>query len=295
MSNEYRSGFVAVVGRPNVGKSTLVNAMLGQKLAIISDKPQTTRNKILAIRTTQNNQIVFVDTPGIHSPRNKLGEYMVRAAKDSAMDADVVVFVTEAGRAPSTSEETILAEIKQSALPVILVINKVDLVSKELILPQIATISKLCSFASIVPVSAKKSVGLKELIAEIEKLLPVGPMFYPEDVITDMPQRQVAAEIIREKILGLLNKEVPHGIAVEIMQYKEEEKIVKIEATIYCEKQTHKGIIIGKGGTMLKRVGQRAREDIEKMEGKQVYLQLWVKVKEDWRDSNFLMRSFGYE
>ncbi|MBQ3053305.1 MAG: GTPase Era [Clostridia bacterium] len=295
MSEKHLSGFVAVIGRPNVGKSTLINHAIGQKIAIISDKPQTTRGKILAIRTTEKSQIIFVDTPGIHKPKNKLGEFMVKTAETSAEDADAIVFVVEAGDKIRGNELRIMDDIKQSGLPCILVINKVDkFPNKEDLLPQIEAFSKELDFQAIVPICARSGSGVAKVVAEIEKLLPAGPELYPEDMITNMTVREISAEIIREKLLRMTDKEIPHGTAIEIMQYKEEDKIIRIIATIYCEKASHKGIIIGKNGDMLKRIGQSARVDIEKMTDKKVYLELWVKVKDDWRNNNFLMKEFGF-
>ncbi len=296
MENKFVSGFVAVIGRPNAGKSTFINHAIGQKLAIISDKPQTTRGKILAIRTTEDSQIVFVDTPGIHKPKNKLGEYMVRTAENCALDADAIVFIVEAGDQIRGNELTIMDSIRESGLPCILVINKIDkFPDKADLLPQIEAFSKELDFAAIMPISARSVDGVNKVVAEIEKLLPEGPMLYPEDMITDMQEREVAAEIIREKLLRMLDKEVPHGVAIEIMQYKEEENLVRIIANIYCEKSTHKGIIIGKNGEMLKKIGQAARTDIEKMVEKKAYVELWVKVKDDWRNNNYLMKEFGFK
>ena len=294
-NKEFVSGFVAVLGRPNAGKSTFINHAIGQKLAIISDKPQTTRGKIIAIRTTDKSQIVFVDTPGIHKPKNKLGEYMVRTAQSSAEDADLIVFVVEAGDTIRGNELTILDYIKDSGLPSILVINKIDKLSnKEDLFPQIEAFSKEHNFDAVVPISARSTQSVDKVVKEIERLLPEGPMLYPEDMITDMQEREVAAEIIREKLLRMLDKEVPHGVAVEIMQYSEEPDLVRIIANIYCEKASHKGIIIGKNGEMLKKIGAAARTEIEKMTEKKVYVELWVKVKDDWRNNNFLMKEFGY-
>ncbi len=296
MKNKFVSGFVAVIGRPNAGKSTFINHAIGQKLAIISDKPQTTRGKILAIRTTDESQIVFVDTPGIHKPKNKLGEYMVRTAENCALDADVIVFIVEAGDQIRGNELRIMDSIRESGLPCILAINKIDKVpNKEDILPMIEAFSKELDFAAIMPISARSVDGVNKVVKEIEKLLPEGPMLYPEDMLTDMQEREVAAEIIREKLLRMLDKEVPHGVAIEIMQYKEEDNLVRIIANIYCEKSTHKGIIIGKNGEMLKKIGQSARTDIEKMVDKKAYVELWVKVKDDWRNNNFLMKEFGFK
>ena len=296
MKNQnFKSGFVSIIGRPNVGKSTLLNALVGEKIAIISDKPQTTRNKILAIRNTDDAQIIFTDTPGIHKPKNKLGEYMVKVANESVGEMDVVLFVVDATNKTTEPERKIAQNLRALRVPVILVINKVDLARKESLLPMIADFSSLHDFEAIVPVSALKNDGVDRLLNEIMQNIPQGPAFFPDDMITDQPEKQIAAEIIREKLLWLLDKEVPHGIAIEILQMKEQDKLTSIQANIYCEKASHKGIIIGKNGAILKKVGTMARIDIQKMLGKKVYLELWVKVKSDWRNNNYLIRNFGYE
>ncbi len=293
--NEYKSGFAAIIGMPNVGKSTLLNILAGQKIAIISEKPQTTRNKILAVYTTESEQIIFTDTPGIHKPHNKLGEFMVNAANESMDGVDVILFVVDATRKIQDMEREIAQNISKTGLPCILVLNKVDQVHKENLLPMIADYSSMNEFASIVPLSAKTGDGTDILIEDIREHLPFGPQFYDKDTVTDQPERQIAAEIIREKLLWLLDKEVPHGIAIEITKMQEKADITNIYATIYCEKATHKGIIIGKGGEMLKKIGTMSRADIEKMLGKKVYLELWVKVKTDWRNNDFLIKNFGYK
>lgn len=294
--NNFKSGFVTIVGRPNVGKSTLLNSLTGEKIAIVSNKPQTTRSKVLTILTDDSSQIVFVDTPGVHAPRTKLGEYMNKVVTDSVDSVDAVLFVTEAGQNLQNSEKEMLANLFEKKLPVILVINKADTVkNKEDMLSQIASASEIGTFSAIVPISALRKDGVKLVLDEIKKLLPFGPMYYPEDMITDQTEREIVSEIIREKMLRLLDKEVPHGTAVEIEYMKEGETITKIGAVIYCEKASHKGIIIGKGGEMLKRIGSYARGDIEKLLDKKVFLELWVKVKEDWRNSNFLLNEFGYK
>lgn len=296
MKNQnFKSGFVSIIGRPNVGKSTLLNALVGEKIAIISDKPQTTRNKILAIRNTDDAQIIFTDTPGIHKPKNKLGEYMVKVANESVGEMDAVLFVVDATNTTTEPERKIAQNLRTLRVPVILVINKVDLARKESLLPMIADFSSLHDFEAIVPVSALKNDGVDRLLNEIMQNIPQGPAFFPDDMITDQPEKQIAAEIIREKLLWLLDKEVPHGIAIEILQMKEQDKLTSIQANIYCEKASHKGIIIGKNGAILKKVGTMARIDIQKMLGKKVYLELWVKVKSDWRNNNYLIRNFGYE
>ena len=296
MNNKnFKSGFAAIIGMPNVGKSTLLNLIAGQKIAIISDKPQTTRNKILAIYTTDTEQIIFTDTPGIHKPHNKLSEYMVQVAKDSMLDTDVIIFVVDAAQGIRDTEREIAAKIAQIGLPCILVINKIDLIRKERLLPMIADYSSLYNFDEIVPICAKTGDGTELLIDKIRDYLEEGPQFYDDDMVTDQPEKQIAAEIIREKMLWLLEKEVPHGIAIGIDKMEEKEKLTSIYATIYCEKASHKGIIIGKGGEMLKKIGSLARGDIEKMLDKKVYLQLWVKIKPDWRNSNAMIKNFGYE
>ena len=294
MSN-FKSGFIATVGLPNVGKSTLINKIVGQKVAIVSAKPQTTRNKIIAIRTTKESQLIFIDTPGIHSPKNKLGEYMVDVALDSIFEADVIFFVTAADREITPKEEEIIEKISASKLPSILVINKVDSVKKSEIPEQILKYNSLHQFDATVPLSAKSGDGVNLLIKETENLLADGPKFYPEDMVTDVKERALAAEIIREKMLNLLDKEIPHGIAVEIMQFKEEEKIVNINANIYCEKYSHKSIIIGKRGDMLKKIGTAARIDLEKILDKKVFLELWVKPRDGWRNKLRELKNFGYD
>lgn len=295
MTENFKSGFAAIIGMPNVGKSTLLNYIAGQKIAIISNKPQTTRNKILAIHTTDTCQIVFTDTPGIHKPHNKLGEFMVKVANESMNEMDVVLFVVDATRPINEMEKEIARNIDKTGVPAILVINKVDAVKKEDLLPIIADYSSLHDFSSIIPLSAKTGDGAELLLQDIEGLLSEGPMFYYEDMVTDQPEKQIAAEIIREKMLWLLDKEVPHGIAIEIEKMQELSDITKIHAVIYCEKPTHKGIVIGKNGEMLKKIGQKARADIEEMLDKKVYLELWVRVKNDWRNSDRMIKNFGYE
>ena len=294
--NNFKSGFVTIVGRPNVGKSTLLNALTGEKIAIVSNKPQTTRSKVLTILTDDTSQIVFVDTPGVHAPRTKLGEYMNKVVIDAVDSVDAVLFVTEAGQKLQNNEKEMLESLFSKKLPVILIINKADTVkNKEDMLMQIADASQCGQFSAIVPISALKKDGVKLVLEEIKRLLPEGPMYYPEDMITDQTEREIVSEIIREKMLRLLDKEVPHGTAVEIEYMKEGDTLTKIGAVIYCEKASHKGIIIGKGGEMLKRIGSYSRTDIENLLDKKVFLELWVKVKEDWRNSNFLLKEFGYQ
>ncbi|MBO5060176.1 MAG: GTPase Era [Clostridia bacterium] len=295
MTNKFKSGFAAIIGMPNVGKSTLLNTIAGQKIAIISNKPQTTRNKILAIHTTEDYQVVFTDTPGIHKPHNKLGEFMVKVAKESMNEMDVVLFVVDATKPIAPMEKEIAENIGKTGVPAILILNKVDAVKKEDLLPIIADYSNLHEFSSIVPISAKTGDGVEILMNDIESLLQEGPQFYYEDMVTDQPEKQIAAEIIREKMLWLLDKEVPHGIAIEIEKMEEREEITKIYATIFCEKASHKGIVIGKNGEMLKKIGQKARVDIEEMLDKKVYLELWVRIKNDWRNSDRMIKNFGYD
>lgn len=294
MSDQNKSGFAALIGRPNVGKSTLMNCLIGQKIAITSNKPQTTRNRIQTVYTSSQGQIVFVDTPGIHKSRNRLGDYMVRVASRSLREVDVILYLVEPSTYIGAGERQIMEELQKIDTPVILVINKIDTVKKEELLALIDLYRKQMDFAEIVPVSALKDDNTKELIKCIMNYLPYGPAFYDEDTITDQPQRQIAAELIREKALRCLNEEIPHGIAVTIETMKWRKKIVDIEATIICEKESHKGIIIGKQGAMLKKIGSDARRDIEEMLESKVNLQLWVKVKKDWRDSDFLLKNFGY-
>lgn len=294
-TNTFKSGFAAIVGMPNVGKSTLLNTIAGQKIAIISDKPQTTRNKILAIYTTDTEQIIFTDTPGIHKPKNRLGEYMVHSANESMHDMDVILFVVDATLPIHDMERAIAQDIGKTGAPCILVLNKVDKIRKDALLPLIADYSSIYTFDAIVPISAQTGDGVDALMNEIRTYLVEGPKFYDDDMVTDQPEKQISAEIIREKMLWLLDKEVPHGIAIEIEKMKEKKNITEIYASIYCEKGSHKGIIIGKNGDMLKKIGTLAREDIEKMLDKKVYLELWVKVKPDWRNNNHLIKNFGYD
>ena len=294
MKMDYKSGFVTLIGRPNVGKSTLMNYLIGQKIAITSNKPQTTRNRIQTVLTTEEGQIVFVDTPGIHKAKNKLGEYMVNVAERTLNEVDVVLWLVEPTTFIGAGEKHIAEQLGKVKTPVILVINKVDMVKKEDILTFIDAYRKIYDFAEIVPVSARNGDSTDELVKVILKYLPYGPQFYDEDTITDQPERQIVSELIREKALHCLNDEIPHGIAVAIDSMKYRRKIVDIDATIICERDSHKGIIIGKQGAMLKKIGSTARFEIEKMLDCKVNLQLWVKVKKDWRDSDFLIKNFGY-
>lgn len=297
MREDHKSGFVAIIGRPNVGKSTLMNHLIGQKIAITSRKAQTTRNKIQTVYTCERGQIVFLDTPGIHKAKNKLGEYMVNVASRTFKDADVILWLVEPGTQVGPGDRHIAEQLKNCKLPVILVINKVDTVKKEEVAGFIETYRKLIDFADIVPASALRAQNLDTVIDCIFKYLPYGPQFYDEDTITDQPQRQIVAELIREKALRTLDEEIPHGIAVTIDTMKErpDGRIVDIEATIICERDSHKGIIIGKQGAMLKKIGSAARFEIERMLEQKVNLKLWVKVKKDWRDSDYLIKNFGYD
>ncbi len=293
-NRQYRSGFATLIGRPNVGKSTLMNALIGQKIAITSKKPQTTRNRIQTIYTSEEGQIVFLDTPGIHKAKNKLGNYMVNVAERTMADVDVILWLVEPTDYIGAGEQHIIEQLKKTKTPIILVINKIDTVQKELILTYIDAYRKQLDFAEIVPVSALKKDGMEELIGCIMKYLPYGEPFYDEDTVTDQPMRQIVSELIREKALRCLEDEIPHGIAVTIEMMKFRKRIVDIEATIVCERESHKGIIIGKQGGMLKKIGSLARPDIEELVECQVNLKLWVKVKKDWRDSDYLLKNFGY-
>lgn len=291
---KFKAGFATLIGRPNVGKSTLMNALIGQKIAITSDRPQTTRNRIQTVYTCEDGQIVFLDTPGIHKAKNKLGSYMVNIAERTMSEVDVILWLVEPTDYIGAGEKHIVEQLKKTNTPVILVINKIDTVKREMILTFIDAYRKELDFAEIVPVSALKKDGLDVLTGCIMKYLPYGVPFYDEDTVTDQPMRQIVAELIREKALKCLEEEVPHGIAVTIELMKFKKHIVDIEATIVCERDSHKGIIIGKQGGMLKKIGSMARPDIEELVERQVNLKLWVKVKKDWRDSDYLLKNFGY-
>ena len=296
-NTQKKSGFVTLVGRPNVGKSTLMNHLIGQKIAITSHKPQTTRNRIRTVYTDERGQIIFLDTPGIHKAKNKLGEYMVNVAEHTLKEVDLILWLVEPTTFIGAGERHIAQELSQSKIPVLLVINKIDQVKKqEEILTFIAAYKDLCPFAEIVPLSALKDQNTDLLLELIFKYLPEGPQFYDEDTVTDQPMRQIAAELIREKALRLLDDEIPHGIAVVIDRMKERENgMMDNEASIICERESHKGIIIGKGGGMLKRIGTEARREIEQMMETRVNLQLWVKVRKEWRDSELYMKNYGYD
>jgi GTP-binding protein Era len=295
---KFKSGFVSLVGRPNVGKSTLLNVLAKEKIAITSSKPQTTRNVIRAIVTDDESQTIFIDTPGIHRPKTRLGEYMVNVAVETIGDVDLLLLVTDISNPRSQKEDLdIIQKLQNIRIPIILVVNKVDEVAKENLLPFIKHYSEQLEFQAIIPVSALKKEGIELLFKEIKRFLIPGPKFFPEDMITDQPERVIVSEIVREKLLRLLNEEIPHGIGVDIVSFKEREdkEIIDIQANIYCEKDSHKAIIIGKQGKMLKKVGSQARNDIERFLDTKVFLELWVKVKEDWRNSNFVLNSLGYK
>ena len=293
----FKSGFVTLIGRPNVGKSTLMNRLIGQKIAITSNKPQTTRNRIQTVYSDERGQIVFLDTPGIHKAKNKLGEYMVNVAERTLKEVDVVLWLVEPSTFIGAGEQHIAAQLKTIKTPIVLVINKVDTVKKEDVLKFIDAYKDICEFADIVPVSALKGQNTDTVLEVIFKYLPYGPAFYDEDTVTDQPQRQIVAEMIREKALRCLDEEIPHGIAVTIekMKIRPNGQVVDIEATIVCERDSHKGIIIGKGGAMLKKIGSAARFEIERMMEMKANLQIWVKVRKDWRDSDLFIKNFGYD
>ncbi len=296
-NKKFKSGFVTLIGRPNVGKSTLMNHLIGQKIAITSNKPQTTRNRIQTVYTSERGQIIFLDTPGIHKAKNKLGEYMVNVAESTFSDVDVILWLVEPSSFIGAGERHIAQQLRTVHTPVILIMNKIDTVSKEEVARFLAAYQDLYDFADMIPVSALRSRNLDTVIDCILKYLPYGPAMYDEDTVTDQPQRQIAAEMIREKVLRCVDEEIPHGVAVVIdkMHERDDGMIMDIEATVICEKNSHKGIIIGKGGSMLRKIGSQARRDIENMLEMQVNLQLWVKVKKDWRDSDIQMKNFGYD
>jgi len=292
-----KTAMITIAGRPNVGKSRLMNRLVGEKIAIVSNKPQTTRNRISGIVTREDTQLVFIDTPGFHKPRTKLGDYMVNIVRESVADVDLILLLVEPIANIGPQEEALLAQIRASGAPAILVINKIDtLTDKESLLSVIATYSEAFEFEAVIPISARYKDGVEGLLNACEKFAVDSPFFFPEDVTSDQPERQVMAEIIREKLLWNLDREIPHGTAVEITKFSERDSgVIDIDATIYCEKQSHKGIIIGKNGAMLKKISSDARKDCERFMGTKVFLQTWVKVKENWRDSDFLIRNFGYE
>ena len=296
MEAKHKSGFIAVIGRPNVGKSTLINSLIGQKIAIMSDKPQTTRNRILCILTQPDAQVVFLDTPGVHKPMKKLGEYMESAVEGTLQEVDAVLFVVDAAERPGPGERYIVERLSKTKQPVILVVNKIDTLEREAVLPAIDVYSKLYDFAGVVPISAREKINLDDLLGETKKYLPDGPQYYPDDMVTDQPERLIAAELVREKVLGLTRDEVPHAVAVDVDEMKTRPKgDVYIRATIYVERDSQKGIIIGSRGAMLKEIGRLARHDIEALLGSKVYLDLWVKVSKDWRNREAVLKSLGFE
>lgn len=296
MEKNFCSGFVSLIGRPNVGKSTLMNCLIGEKIAIISNKPQTTRNRIQAIYTEDEFQAVFIDTPGIHKPKSKLGDYMLRCAETTLNEVDVILLLIEPLEKINPNDAIIIDKLNKVKTPVFLIINKIDTIRKDELLKVIDAYKETYNFSEIIPVSALKAENTQELIEAIKRYLPEGPKYFPEDMVTDQPERQLCAEIIREKALYNLQDEIPHGIAVEItdMKSRENKPMIDIDAVIYCEKDSHKGMIIGKQGAMLKKIGSGARRDIERLLGSPVNLQLWIKVKKNWRDNDFLLKSFGY-
>ena len=290
-----RAAMITICGRPNVGKSTLTNALVGEKIAIVSDKPQTTRNRITAIVSRGNTQFVLMDTPGFHKPKTRLGDYMVNVVKESVADVDAVLLLVEPVAAIGPQEQALIGRLKETGAPAVLVINKIDTIDKTRLLEVMALYASAFDFNAIIPVSAKTGEGLEELMDELEKYAEDGPHLFPDDMITDQPERQICAELVREKLLQCLDKEIPHGTAVEVTKFSERDNgIIDLEVTIYCEKDSHKGIIIGKKGAMLKKIGELARADIEQFMGTKVYLQTWVKVKENWRDSMAQLRNFGF-
>ena len=290
-----KSGMIAIVGRPNVGKSTLTNALVGEKIAIVTNKPQTTRNRICAVLNRGECQFVFMDTPGLHRARTRLGDYMVKVVRDSVADVDAVMLLVEPIPHVGGPEEELIERIKALGVPSVLVINKIDTVKKDELLAVMQAYGEKHSFDAILPISAKNSEGLEDLLKVLGEFLPEGPQLFPEDMVTDQPERQGCAEIVREKLLLCLDKEIPHGTAVEVTRFIErDDEVIEMDATIYCEKDSHKGIIIGKGGAMLKKISTLARQDIERFMGTKVFLQTWVKVKENWRDNLNLIQNFGY-
>jgi len=292
----YKSGFVSVIGKPNVGKSTLLNALAGEKIAIMSNKPQTTRNTIKAVITNNECQLVLIDTPGIHKPRTKLGEFMVNIASETIKEVDLILFLAEAASQPESLDISIVEQLKQVKAPVFLILNKVDLVDKEKLFSIIGKYGEMMDFKAVIPISALKQDGLEIIMKEALKYIPDGEKFFPDDTLTDQPEKVIAAEMIREKVLLNLDDEVPHGVGVEVTSFKErKDGLINIQATIYCEKNSHKGIIIGKQGAMLKKIGSAARFEIERLLDTQVFLELWVKVKPDWRNSDNMLKNLGYQ
>lgn len=290
-----KSAMITICGRPNVGKSTLTNALVGEKIAIVSNKPQTTRNRISAVVSRGDTQFVLMDTPGFHKPRTRLGDYMVNVVKESVADVDAVMLLVEPIANIGKQEEALIARIKEVNVPAVLVINKIDTVEKSALLEVMAAYSNACEFDSIIPISAKNGEGLDELMQQLEKYAVEGPQLFPDDMISDQPEKQICAELVREKLLLCLDKEIPHGTAIEVTKFSERDNgIIDMDVTIFCEKSSHKGIIIGKNGSMLRKIGELARTDIEAFMGTKVFLQTWVKVKENWRDSMAQLRNFGF-
>ena len=290
-----KTAMITIAGRPNVGKSTLTNTIVGEKVAIVSNKPQTTRNRITAVLNRGETQLVLMDTPGFHKARTRLGDYMVKIVRESVADVDAVVLVVEPVANIGPQEESLIERIKESGAPSLLAINKIDSVPKDVILSIIDVYSQVHSFDAIIPISARNGDGVQELLTALEKYALEGPQLFPDGMVSDQPEKQICAEIVREKLLMCLDKEIPHGTAVEVTKFSEREnEIIDLDVTIYCEKSSHKGIIIGKNGVMLKKIGERARTEIEEFMGTKVFLQTWVKVKENWRDSQSLLRNFGY-
>ena len=297
MNTKFYSGFISLIGRPNVGKSTLMNRLIGEKIAIVSPKPQTTRNRVLTILTKDDYQVIFIDTPGIHKPKHKLGAYMVKSAETTLNEVDSVLMLVEPNIKVPDMDLYIIERLKSVKTPVVLVINKIDTVTDEVVKRVSDTYRTLYDFKDIIPISALNDRNVDRLLEDIRGSLPEGPMYFPDDMVTDQPERQIAAEIIREKALSLLQDEIPHGIAVDIMSMKKRQnkELIDVEATLYCERESHKGIIIGKNGAMLKKIGMAARTDMENLLGTPINLKIWVKVKKDWRDSDFLLKNFGYD
>lgn len=295
-TQQSKCAMITIAGRPNVGKSTLANTLVGEKISIVTSKPQTTRNRICAVVNHGDTQIILMDTPGFHKAKTRLGDFMVKTVKESIADVDAVVLMVEPIPQPGPQELELIEQIKRSGCPSILVINKIDTVAKEDLLAVITAYTGLCDFEAVVPISAKKAEGTEELMKELEKFAAIGPKLFPEDTVTDQPEKQVCAEIVREKLLLCLDKEIPHGTAVVVTRFTEREdtEIIDLDVTIYCEKDSHKGIIIGKNGAMLKKVGELSRRDIERFMGTKVFLQTWVKVKSNWRDSEVQLRNFGF-
>ena len=294
--NIKKSGMITICGRPNVGKSTLTNALVGEKIAIVSDKPQTTRNRITAVVNRGESQFVFLDTPGLHKARTRLGDYMVKVVQESVADVDAVLLLVEPIANIGGPEQELIGRIKNLGVPAALIINKIDTVKKEDLLAVMAVYGQAFDWNAVLPISARTGEGVDELMDSLELWLPEGPQLFPEDMVTDQPERQIMSEIVREKLLRCLSKEVPHGTAVEVTKFSQRENdIIDVHVTIYCEKESHKGIIIGKSGAMLKKISSQAREDMERFMGEKVYLETWVKVKENWRDNMNYIRSFGYD